>query len=320
MTFPVGDGSPPPGGPQSLEELPLVYVVTALTALNEDERKLVDGWSDTINRAVIEAGEPEGGGPPTIRCHTPITTSAPWKDSRRTAEQVFDLNFTTVATADALIVLGHGGGGYGGGQEMAWGVAGRIPVLFVYHQDDPLSRQVKGTPADIAFESFSDAAELAIKVRQFIRVRRKDLYRHVAIRQARTLTYSTPMGLLEERWLALPPGQRAALPGQTGIHGRQIESMLSSVHTLALASINEIIALSSALGLGLGELFAAQRLPELSPRELSALRMAAKEFELGGVEVLDLQMRARIELAKGGIRRLPLVSPADWIDFRDEST
>ena len=56
MTFPVGDGSPPPGRPQSLEELPLVYVVTALTALNEDERKLVDGWSDTINRAVIEAG------------------------------------------------------------------------------------------------------------------------------------------------------------------------------------------------------------------------------------------------------------------------
>ena len=46
MTFPVGDGSPPPGRPQSLEELPLVYVVTALTALNEDERKLVDGWSD----------------------------------------------------------------------------------------------------------------------------------------------------------------------------------------------------------------------------------------------------------------------------------
>jgi hypothetical protein len=40
----------------SLEELPLVYVVTALTAWNEDERKLVDGWSDTINRAVIEAG------------------------------------------------------------------------------------------------------------------------------------------------------------------------------------------------------------------------------------------------------------------------
>ena len=56
MTFPIGDGSPPPGGPQSLEELPLVYVVTVLTALNEDERKLVDGWSDTINRAVIEAG------------------------------------------------------------------------------------------------------------------------------------------------------------------------------------------------------------------------------------------------------------------------
>ena len=43
MTFPVGDGSPPPGRPQSLEELPLVCVVTALTALNEDERKLVDG-------------------------------------------------------------------------------------------------------------------------------------------------------------------------------------------------------------------------------------------------------------------------------------
>jgi hypothetical protein len=96
--------------------------------------------------------------------------------------------------------------------------------------------------------------------------------------------------------------------------------MLSSVHALALASINEIIALSSALGLGLDELLAAQRLPELSARELSALRMAAKEFELSGVEVLDLQMRARIELAKGGIRRLPLVSPADWIDFRDAST
>src|SRR5437870_7218628 len=56
MTFPVGDGSPPPGGPQSFEELPLVSVVTALTALNEDERKLVDGWSDAINRVVIEAG------------------------------------------------------------------------------------------------------------------------------------------------------------------------------------------------------------------------------------------------------------------------
>jgi hypothetical protein len=122
-------------------------------------------------------------------------------------------DFTTVATADALIVLGHGGGGYGGGQEMAWGVAGRIPIPFVYHQDDPLSRQVRGTPADIAFESFSDAAELGIKVRQFIRDRRKDLYRYVAIRQARTLTYSTPMRLLEERWLAFPPGQRAALPG-----------------------------------------------------------------------------------------------------------
>jgi hypothetical protein len=29
----------------------------------------------------------------------------------------------------------------------------------VYHQDDPVSRQVKGTPADIAFESFSDGSK-----------------------------------------------------------------------------------------------------------------------------------------------------------------
>jgi hypothetical protein len=61
------------------------------------------------------------------------------------------------------------------------------------------------------------------------------------------------------------------------------------------------------------------RMPDLNDQQRTALGTAADEYEWSGSTVLALETRARLELSRAGVRRLRLVSPADWIQFRERT-
>ena len=120
------------------DDLPLVYVASALSSLSDDEQRLVDAWCELIHRAVVEtAGHADQ--PWSVRVHMPITWSAPWIESRRSAEEIYHLNASRVLRAAALVVIGYRGGSLGSGQEFAWASLLRVPVLYLRPAGMPLS-------------------------------------------------------------------------------------------------------------------------------------------------------------------------------------
>ena len=48
-----------------------------------------------------------------------------------------------------------------------------------------------------------------------------------------------------------------------------------------------------------------------------ALRTAAQQYGWDGAQALELYLDARIEMARGGVRRLSFTSVEDWVQFRD---
>ena len=71
-------------------------------------------------------------------------------------------------------------------------------------------------------------------------------------------------------------------------------------------------ALASGLGLTLEP---TQTWPELSGPERHALLIAAEESGWSPRRTMELQNAARLERARGGVRRFQLVTPQDWYDF-----
>lgn len=307
-------GEDPEPAPGHANDLPLAYVASALSSLNEEGRKLVDAWCHAIKEAIAEASDVDKV--PLIRCHAPVDLSAPWKSGGKTNEEIYDLNFTTVVESDALIVIGHQGGSFGGGQEIGWATDLRMPILYVHHTHDKVSRQLYGTPADIDFYQFSTTDDLAQRVRRFIKERRKRIEAHHRTRGHWRVVYVLPLARLRAGWRPLEEDGRRRVSALASLHPRQVDAILTSASTLAVTSLDALTALSSALGLSYGQVFEPSPLPELSSIEIQALRVAVREHGVDPTEAFQLEVEARLELAKGGTRRFSLTTPEDWICFR----
>lgn len=305
-----------PDGPIGDDDLPLIYIASALSSLDEGGQKLIDAWCHAMKDAIFEASS-EFGGPPRVRCHAPVDLSAPWKGEFKKNDDVYDLNFGTVIESDGLIAVGHQGGSFGGGQEMGWATNLRMPVFYVHYANDKISRQVLGTPTDIEFYAFSTTDDLAQAVRRFIKERYHRIAAHQRARKSRALTFALPLARLRQAWRDLDSDSRKASCAVAAVHARQAELMLGNTSALAVTSLDVTVALAAALGLDPGTLFETSPLPELSQAELHAFRTAVREHELDSVEAFQLQIDARLELARGGTRRFNLTSPEDWIRFRD---
>jgi hypothetical protein len=307
-------GEDPDGDRPAADDLPLIYVASALSSLDEGGQKLVDAWCHVIKEAIIE-GSAEIGGTPRVRFHAPVDLSAPWRGEFKKSEDIYDLNFATVIDSDGLVAIGHQGGSFGGGQELGWATSLRMPIFYVHHVNDKISRQVYGTPTDLDFFSWSTTDDLAQAVRRFIRERFHRIEAHHRARRSRAMTFALPLARLRQRWRDLGPDERRAVCAVAALHARQVEWMLRNTSALAVASLDVAVALCAALGLTTQSLFETSPLPDLSEVEMHALRAAVREHDLDSVEAFQLQIDARLELARGGTRRFNLTTPEDWIRF-----
>ena len=255
-----------------------------------------------------------------LRPYTPITWSAPGPSDERSPDEIYTLNTTKVwEEADALIVLGFGGGSLGAGQEFGWAAALRLPILYLREKGAPMSRQIEGTPCDLTVVEFDSAEALHAAVAQFVRDQRRVIEDNARRRRDRMLQFWTLATGMAEAWERLNEAERQEISGIARLHRRRIDDLLKRPLALAAASLDELGALASALGLDLGRMLSPSPLPELAPAQLGALATAAAEYEWDGKETLRLQQAARLELAKGGVRRLPLSTPMTGSGSRDRS-
>lgn len=303
-----GDGNDGP--------IPIVYLACRLTGLTNDQRKLLDSWCTHIEQVITEtAAESENKW--DVAVHIPFTWSAPWSDARP-PEEIYNFNSTTVSGCAAVIILSIDGGGLGVGQEFAWAAALRLPILLVHPRDQLPSRQAVGTPADLTVAAFANANELAEAVRSFLRANRsiiEDWHRRT---NSQILTLTPLRETLAERWHAMAAHDRAQVEAESRVHQRRISQLVEDDRALATATMSEILALVGAMDIDPMHIFTTSTMPDLTHRQREALGVAADEYEWGGADVLALETRARLELARGGTRRLGLATPADWVQFRSQ--
>jgi hypothetical protein len=296
--------------------VPLVYLACRLTHVTDDQRKLLDSWCTHVESAVTDAASGSSDRW-EVGVHAPLMWSAPWNDDRPD-EDVYKLNSATVGRCAAVIVLCIDGGGLGVGQEFAWALALRVPILLLFPDDKPPSRQALGSPGDITAVGFRDATHLAEEVRSFLRANRSVIedWR----RRSDSLSVATlPLReTLAERWSALGERDRARVEAEARVHRRRITQLIDDDHALAGASMSEILAIVGAMNIDIATLF-SPAMPDLNARQRDALAAASDEYEWSGTQVLALETRARLELARGGTRRLSLVTPADWVQFRAQT-
>lgn len=296
------------------DDIPLVYVASALSSLTEDDQRLVDAWCELIHRAIVEtAGHAD---PPwSVRVHMPIAWSAPWLETRRSAEAVYHLNASRVLRAAALVVLGHRGGSLGSGQEFAWAGLLRVPILYLRPAGMPLSRQIEGTPVDLVVSEFTSSA-LYDTVSQFVRSRRTIIEDHPRQLRSRTLVMAPLALVLQQAWGRLGADEQERVVRVSRMHPRRIAHLVGDPLALAACSLSELLALSGALGIDAWRAMAPHPMTDLDARQRGALEAAADEFDWDGPEVLALYEEARLELTRGGTRRLPLSTVEDWLAFR----
>ncbi|MEM9036383.1 MAG: hypothetical protein AAGD18_17420 [Actinomycetota bacterium] len=293
---------------------PLIYLACRLTHLTHDQRQLLDSWCTHVEQAVAEACA-QSESPWPISVHTPFTWSAPWSD-RRPENQVHDANATTVQRCAALIVLAIDGGGLGVGQELTWAAALRLPVLLLHPAETTPSRQALGTPADITVAPFTDAAGLAEAVRAFLRKNRPTIEDWRRRRGSLDTALLPLREHLAEAWHARTETEQDRIEAESRVHRRRIQQLIAGDHALAGASMSEVLSLVGALGIDAANVLSNPTMPDLSAGQRAALAAASDEYEWGGADALQLERRARLELARGGTRRLSLASPADWVAFR----
>ena len=287
-----------------------IYVASALTALESDERSEISRRCEVIDRTIIEtsgsAGDP-------WQVHLPVLWSAPKPDDRRSPREIYELNRGHVRRASGLILLGDHGGSLGAGQEFAWALARRLPVLVILGPGSTLSRQIAGTPALMRVREAKTDNELRQIVARWVvelgptvesRARNGTGERFIAIRAAERLSNA----------FAASSDSVEAISAVAGLSPERVAELFVP-EALLEGSVSELIALSRALGLEAGDALNPNPIPELSPSQRSGLATAAQEYEWTPIQILQIESRARLELARGGIRRLSLMSVQDWITF-----
>jgi hypothetical protein len=293
-------------------DLPLIYVASALSWVDGEARELMTSWFDSIERSVRdEVAE-------NIAVHIPGATTAPWVDGGLDPEAVYDANVAKVCyQADGLIVLGFAGGSLGAGQEFDWACSLRMPILYLRRDEEPMSRQIQGTPVDLQVAQFHNSHDLGLAVRSFVRARRGAIEAHARRRHARLIELLPLLTAIQKRWAALDYREEERVVAEAHLHRRRIQHLSTQPMALAAASLDELLALTGALGLDLGPLLMAEPLPQLSGEEIAALDTAAAEYGWSGGEVLDVLKYAQLERPRGGVRRLRFATVEDWKRFRD---
>ncbi|HET7508971.1 MAG TPA: hypothetical protein VFJ65_01855 [Solirubrobacterales bacterium] len=300
-------------------DAPLVYLGMPLSQLPRERREAVEALEFIVNQAIIDQThrDPE---PWPLRVHSPVKLSAPWRENGRTPEQVYQLNSGKIELeADAVIVIADKGGSPGIGQELAWACALSLPILIVHCDGTEVSRQVKGAADqyDITIECYRDPDDLHDIVGRWLVSRKRLICDGPRRRTGLRLALSNSFSRFARAWESAGPDERDHVVATTQISASRIERILTDPLHLGGASVHELFLLGAALRIEASNALLAKPLPDLRKGQREALNAASQEFGWGFEKTLRVYKLARRELARGGVRRLPLASIQDWADFSE---
>lgn len=304
------------------EETPLIYVAMPLSQVPEDHRETIELLAYTVNETIV--GQTRNATEPwPVRVHSPIKHSAPWKKDGRTAEEIYELNSGKIwLEADAVVVIADHGGSLGIGQELTWACSLQLPIVILHRKGTSISRQPRGAAAeyDIDLKEYRDPEHMRDLLDGWLVSHRPQICDGPRRRVGRSGHLTHICTLLAERWERLSPEERLHATMTSRLHALRVERIVSDPLAMAAASVQELIALGCAVGIDILDLHRTAPPPELAPGQREALAAAAAEFGWSHEETLRLHDAARVEMGRGGVRRLPLASNSDWLEFygRDE--
>lgn len=300
-------------------DAPMLYVAIPLSHVKEGrDRDHVEMLAYSVDAAIREETRQEHD-PWAARVHSPLKLTAPWKDDGWSEFDVYQINTEKIwAEADGLIVVADRGGSLGIGQEMEWASDLQLPVLYVHRSGDSVSRQVRGATReyDISIQAFEGPESLRDVVGRWLASHRHVICDGPRRRAGREIRFDQVRLGLARAWKDLSDGERQHIALTIRMPRERIERLAADSLALAAASSEEMATLCGALGIPVLGDAARHPLPDLLPIQRAALGNAAAEFEWDYETAHDLERRARLELARGGIRRLPLASAQDWGEFR----
>jgi hypothetical protein len=304
-------------------EKPLIYVAMPLSQLPEERREKIELLAFAVNETIQEQTRSDDAEPWPVRVHSPIKHSAPWKHDDRQPEEIYELNTDMLwLEADAMVVIADKGGSFGMGQELVWACSLQLPVLILHRQGTSISRQARGAGAehDIEVAIYKDPEHLRDLLDAWLVSRRAQICDGPRRRIGRRAHLTRICSLLGEHWEALDPTERHHAVMTTRLPAARVERILSDPLAMAAATVQELVAIGCAVGIDLLDLHRTAPLPELAHGQREALAAAATEFGWSAEKTLLLHDAARVELGRGGVRRLPLSSNNDWLQFseRDE--
>lgn len=303
-------------------ETPLIYVAMPLSQVAEEHRETIELLAHTVTETIVGQTRNESE-PWPVRVHSPIKHSAPWKEDGRSAEEIYELNSAKIwLEADAMVVIADHGGSLGIGQELTWATSLQLPVVILHRKGTTISRQPRGAAAeyDIELKEYNDPEHMRDLLDGWLVSRRTQICDGPRRRIGRRGHLTRICELLAGRWEQLSPEERLHATMTSRLPAVRVERIISEPLAMAAASVQELMALGCAVGIDVLDLHRSRPAPELAPGQREALAAAAAEFGWSHEETLRLHDAARVEMGRGGVRRLPLASINDWLEFhgRDE--
>ena len=298
------------------DDMPQVYVAMPLSQIEDPHERehlelLEDAVCHAIRQATIERDDSW-----EVRVHSPLKHTSPWRRDHLEADDVYLINTETVwSDVDAMIVIGHHGASLGAGQEIVWAAALGLPIAYTAAQSETISRQMAGMAReyDIEIIHHETPEELRDELHRWLASRRHAITDGPRRRRARIDRFDQIRARLETAWSSMSGDEHQHALATARLSQARVDRLVESVHVLASASVHELHALIGALGAAAEP--PVSSLPDLRSHQIEALKSAAIEFDWDIEKAFDLYRAARLELARGGVRRLPFASISDWDRF-----
>jgi hypothetical protein len=318
-------------------EVPRVYLACKLTGLTASQRQILEVECDIIQRAAVEGAVDDREEPWELVVYTPLMYTAPWR-TNHTPAQIWRCNSHHVLRlADGLIVHGIDGASFGVGNEATLAFGRGIPILYVHHHEQDVSRQTLGMAEDalnMTVRPFTDHVELAAVVRSWVREQRSDLQLGPTVRASLAQVWTPLQQELADAWSQVLHNGPLAKIGErcfiAGMGTGEITDTVAYPSLVAALPAMKLVRLGTALRVPIAPyLGRLRRLPDLNPDEEDALNAwcngrfsddfrqavgtAARKWKQEGHQ--QAQQRAEAGVAARTEDTLDLTVPADWDRF-----